>query len=133
MRILIIDDDRRHGESLGDLLTTRGHEAYYALNYTEARWFAGLFRFDLSVIDFDLPEMAGAEVARRLLKLLPGIEVAIMSARDPAVLRGEIPGLPFFQKPIQIPSFLEFVEGILVRRRGENIVLRVDYPIRRVE
>ncbi len=132
MRILIIDDDARHGESLAELLSTRGHEAHFAPSPEEADWLLELFRFDLSVIDFDMPQVIGPEVARRLLIRLPGLEVAIISAHRAEGTRRELLGdLPFFQKPIEAGSFLAFVERVYFRRHGLPLMRRGEFPLDR--
>ncbi len=132
MRILIIDDHLEHGESLAELLTSHGHEAYFAPSALEAEWLFGLFRFDLSMIDFDMPDTTGAELARRLLARAPASDVVIMSAHG----HGEIPidvlgDLPFLPKPIEVASLLEFIDRLITRRRGAPIVLRAQYPLQR--
>src|SRR5262249_61342241 len=75
MKILIVDDDQQHGESLAELLCSRGYEAFYAPNQEEAEWLSSLFRFDLSIIDFDLRRTTGPELARDLVKEDPALEV----------------------------------------------------------
>src|ERR1041385_135432 len=61
MRILIVDDDAAHAEALAEALTARGNDAYFASSGAEAEWLAGLFRFDLAFIDFDLGETTGLD------------------------------------------------------------------------
>jgi len=132
VRILIIDDDSRHGESLAELLSSRGHEAYFAPSAAEAEWLLELFRFDLSVIDFDMPESSGPEVARRLLARIPGLTVAIISAHQAEGPRREILGdLPFFPKPIEAEILLAFVEKIFFHRQGLPLMVRGDFPLER--
>ena len=132
MRILIVDDDQPHGESLVELLSSHGHEAYFAPSYGEAEWLCGLFRFDLSVIDFDMPHHTGPEVAERLRARNPELEVVIISAHRPSGARLTVLGsLPFFPKPIEAASFLSLVEGIAVRLRGSTLIVRQDFPLER--
>jgi len=132
VRILIIDDDSRHGESLAELLASRGHDAHFAPSPAEAEWLFELFRFDLSVIDFDMPHASGPEVARRLLVRMPGLAVAIISAHRAEGSRREVLGdLPFFPKPIEAEHFLAFVQRIILARQGLPLMVRGDFPLDR--
>ena len=132
VRILIIDDDARHGESLVELLSSRGYEAYFAPTPEDAEWLLGLFRFDLTVIDFDMPSASGPEVARKLLVRLPGLEVAIISAHEADGARRElIADLPFFPKPIEAEAFVAFVERVSAQRRGLPLMRWGPYPLER--
>ena len=130
MKILVIDDDLRHGESLVDLLSTKGHEAYFAPDEREAEWLTGLFRFDLSVIDREMPRAPGPEVARRLIQRTPELEVVIISANFSAVGPDDrLEGLPFFSKPIEIANFLAYVDRVISRRRGLPLILREKFSL----
>src|SRR5262245_9549804 len=132
VRILIIDDDARHGESLAELLSSRGYEAYFAPTPEEAEWLLELFRFDLSVIDFDMPAASGPEVARKLLVRLPQLEVAIIPADRAVGSRRELLAeLPFFPKPIEAEVFLAFVEKVSAHRRGLPLMRWGPFPIER--
>ena len=129
MRILIIDDDRAHGESLSDLLNTKGHEAYFAPSLDEAAWLLELFRFELALLDHDMPGQTGPEVARVLTTRLPKLQTILMSARDPAS-RGpsDSRSYPFLGKPIQVPSLLELMANLAA---GTSIIRRAPYPVTR--
>jgi len=130
MRILIIDDDQRHGESLVDLLASRGHEAYFAPTLSEADWLTGLFRFDISVIDFDMPQASGPEVAHRLIERFPGLEVLIMSAHlASGGRRAALGKLPFLSKPIEADTLLAFLERVVARRAGSPLVVRESFAL----
>jgi DNA-binding response OmpR family regulator len=132
MKVLIIDDNQPHGESLVELLASRGHEAYYAPSRDDAEWLAGLFRFDLSVIDFDMPETTGLELARSLLERWPDLAVIIVSAHGPSPARSDVIGeLAFFPKPIETAGFLALVERIHTQRRGSGLMVRETFPLQR--
>ena len=127
MRVLIIDDDRVHGESLSELLETRGHEAYFAPTLDEARWLLDLFRFRLAILDHDMPDATGLEVAAALHSIDPGIQPVLMSANDENRRRAAAAGLtPFLSKPIAIEGLLDLMGEI---EAGTSIMLRVAYPV----
>jgi len=127
MRILVIDDDRPHGESLLDLLQSKGHEALYAETDADARWLADLLRFDLAILDHDMPETSGLHLAAVLAEKLPGLLCVIVSARPAS----EIPlgGLRFLPKPLAIPALLEILLEFERKKEGAPLVVRSDFPM----
>jgi len=130
VRLLIIDDDRAHGESLADLLNTRGHEAYFAANLEDARWHLGLFSFHLALIDYDMPERNGPEVARRLIQEDPKLRCIVMSARkNDDARREELGDLAFMAKPISIDQLFELLIDVMAEDAGSSLVVRVAFPI----
>jgi DNA-binding NtrC family response regulator len=132
MRVLIIDDDRAHGESLSDLLNSRGHDAYFAPNVSEARWLLGLFRFDLAIVDYDMPDGVGPQVARSLEELDPELKAIVMSARQKDVeLRRELEHFPFLPKPIRVEELLGAIAHFAHQQRGSSLVVRVSFPLER--
>lgn len=130
MRLLIIDDDRAHGESLADLLNTRGHEAYFAPCLAEAQWLLDLFSFNLALIDYDMPERSGPHVARDLLALDPNLRCVVMSARenDPSRL-DQLGGLPFVSKPISIDGLCRLIFEVMEEAAGSALVVRLEFPL----
>ena len=130
MRILVIDDYRNHGESLLDLLRTLGHDALYAQSYGEAQWLLDLFRFDLAVLDFDMPETTGPAAARHLATRFPDMEQVIVSAH---ALRGtrreEVGDLAFLPKPVNRTALAALLDQIEQARIGSALVLRGPFAV----
>ncbi len=65
-RILVVDDDRDARESLGLLLELDGHEVAYAGDGAEAIRREEEFVPALVLLDLGLPDIHGADVARRM-------------------------------------------------------------------
>ncbi len=65
-RIIVVDDNDDHVQSLAMLLTLMGHTVSQAASGPEAIEQAVGFRPDLMLIDIGMPEMEGYEVARRI-------------------------------------------------------------------
>lgn len=130
MRILVLDDYRPHGESLRDLLSSRGYEALYAETYASARVFLARLRFDLAFLDFDLPEMKGTQVASLLREEFPDMSAVIISGSVSAARReAAARDLPFLEKPVSPRVVAEFLVEIERRQRGTSLVLRRSLPI----
>jgi CheY-like chemotaxis protein len=70
-RILLVDDERFVREAIGRLLSKDEHTVVEANNGAEA---LGLFRngrFDLVIVDFEMPFVTGDELAARIKQLAP--------------------------------------------------------------
>jgi DNA-binding NtrC family response regulator len=131
LRVLIIDDDRFHGEALSDLLNTRGHEAHFAPSLPEADWLLSLFRFQLALLDYDMPEHSGPEVARELHVRDPQVRPVLMSARR--IDLSSVPqvrdlSMPFLPKPIPIDALLQLIGRFAA---GTALTLRLSFPVQR--
>ncbi|HLU49756.1 MAG TPA: response regulator [Planctomycetota bacterium] len=132
MRVLIIDDDRPHGESLSDLLNARGHEAYFAPSLPEADWLLELFRFHLALLDWDMPERSGPQVARALVERDPALRPVLMSAREPRpgdLLAEKAPPMPFLPKPIRVDTLLALIASL--SSDSLSLTLRLEFPLDR--
>jgi DNA-binding response OmpR family regulator len=114
-RILIVDDDRDHAESIADLVAMRGHDVEIAGSGE-----AGIahFRenvFDLVLMDVKMPGMNGVDAFFELRKLRPDACVMMMTGFsveqlvDRAVANGAIGTL---RKPLAIPQLLQAIETL---------------------
>lgn len=65
-RVLVVDDNADAANSLGMLLTLRGHETQVVHSAREALATVQAFRPEAVLLDVGLPEMDGYELARRL-------------------------------------------------------------------
>lgn len=127
MRILIVDDDRAHGEALSDLLGSRGHESYHASGLAEAAWFLELFRFDLALVDHDMPDVSGVEACRSLALRAPDLPTVAMSARETHRERcSREAALLFLPKPIAIERLLALLADL---ESGTSLTVRLEFPV----
>lgn len=129
MRILVIDDYRPHGESLQQVLETRGHEAHYAPSYREAEGYLEIVRFDLAFLDFDMPDMKGTAVAARLSERCPSIRSVLISARSSvAESQARERNLLFLPKPVALPDLFECLWKVERELAGYALMLRPHLP-----
>lgn len=130
MRVLVIDDDVAHGETVTDLLNTKGHEAFSARSLPDARWLIDLFDFQLAIVDYDMPLVKGSEVARELQARLPNLKAVVMSAREPHEgVREDLGPLPYLRKPIRIEELLETIRQLHPPPSGSALVRRVSFSL----
>ncbi len=132
MRVLVVDDDAGTRAVLGDYLSTRGHDVT-TLGDAESAWEAFQGQpFPMVLIDWQLPEMDGLELCRRLRGGTRGemAVILIVTGRDQpehvaAVL--EAGADDFVKKPLDIDlldvrmSFAERqVADIIERKRAKD-------------
>jgi len=78
-RVLIVDDDRDHAESLADVLDMRGHEAELAYSGEDGieRFRRG--DFDFVLLDVRLPGINGVDTFLEMKKIRPSAQVMMMT------------------------------------------------------
>ena len=122
-RILVIDDDRDHAESIVDILSMRG--------YTVEAAFSGeagvkVFRdaeFDIVFMDVKLPGMNGVETFFEFKKLKPDAKVMMMTGYSVEQLISqaiENGALGVLRKPFAIAELLQVLDE--VKPRGVVLV-----------
>jgi two-component system, NtrC family, response regulator HydG len=124
-RILIVDDDRDHAESLADILEMRGHRVELAYSGEEAveRFLSA--DFDLTLMDVQLPGMNGVETFFEFKRLRADARVMMMTgfSLEQLVAQAVDNGaLGVLHKPFGAADLLAAVEN--VKPRG--IVLVAD-------
>jgi two-component system, NtrC family, response regulator HydG len=78
-RVLIVDDDIDHAESLADVLEMRGHPVELAHSGEEAIVCFRSGEFDLVLLDVKLPGINGVETFLELKKIRPAARVMMMT------------------------------------------------------
>ena len=124
-KILIIDDEvgftdlvRLNLEETGNYEVRVENKGSQALNAAKA------FKPDLIFLDIIMPDMQGSDVARQIkddeaLKNTPIVFItAIVSAEETASHGGVIGGNPFLSKPVSAEELIEYIEKIIVDKRG---------------
>jgi DNA-binding response OmpR family regulator len=113
-RVLVVDDNLDHVQTLALLLKGMGHQTEFAILGQAAISIARRFRPDVVLLDLGLPDMDGTLVCRQL-RQEAGEQVRILvvtgSAREGDRERVmEAGGDQFLQKPLD-PRFLESLLG----------------------
>ena len=80
LRIMVVDDNADHADSLLTMLAIRGYDAQAAYSSAAAIEQAATQRFDVAILDLVLPTMDGYELATRLRASCPGLVLMAMSA-----------------------------------------------------
>jgi signal transduction histidine kinase len=78
-RILIVDDNSAHADSLAQLLSLGGHEAHTVYDGDDALSVFEAIAPDVVLLDLGMPGMDGCEVCRRLRALPSGRDIVIIA------------------------------------------------------
>jgi signal transduction histidine kinase len=88
--ILVVDDEVECRDTVAALLTANGFTPVVAEDGLSAlRLIDGGLDFDLLLADFLMPEMSGAELARRVRARRPSVPVVFLTGGDDAWISGE--------------------------------------------
>jgi two-component system, sensor histidine kinase and response regulator len=105
IRVLVLDDLADNLRLMGELLAQAPVDVSFAKTGVQAVRLATLTRFDLAILDLNLPDLDGFEVAQRLRAAQPACELIYCSAfndrarRDRAFNEGAI---DFIEKPFEV-------------------------------
>jgi two-component system cell cycle response regulator DivK len=117
-RILIVEDNETDVRLLKDILETRGYTILQTREGLEAIDLSVVNLPDLILLDIQLPDMSGLEVARRLRGDERSKQIPIVAVTAFAMEWHEREALDsgcdaYVSKPISIFSFLRTVESFL--------------------
>ncbi len=116
--ILIVEDNELNMKLFNDLLQAHGYDTVQTKDGKDAMELARSHRPDLIVMDIQMPEISGLEIARALkadarLKHIPIIAVTAcaMKGDEEKIRQGGCEG--YIAKPISVPLFLQTVARFL--------------------
>jgi two-component system sensor histidine kinase/response regulator len=127
IRVLVLDDLAENLRLMGELLAQAPVDVSFAKSGVQAVRLAKLARFDLAILDLNLPDLDGFEVARRLRETQPSCGLIYCSAfndrsrRDRAFNEGAI---DFIEKPFEVGATRQrlatHLERLALRARLER-------------
>ena len=122
-RVLIVDDDCDHAESLADVIEMRGHTTQIANTGEEALAFFRATDFDFVLLDVKLPGINGVEAFLEMRKIRPTAQVMMMTGYSVEQLVAQaIDGgaLGVLHKPFAAMQVLDLLSN--VKQRGRVLV-----------
>lgn len=135
--ILLVDDQPRNLQLLGNALFKNGYDVALASSGPEALELIEESPPDLVLLDVMMPEMDGYEVCRRLKesKLAPDLEVIFVTAKTQKedILQGfTAGGVDYITKPIQIPEVLARVKSQVSLKFAKDDIRAANRKLSRV-
>jgi two-component system, OmpR family, response regulator len=121
MRIMLVEDDRPLAEALTALLVQSGYAVDTVHDGVSAEALGATERFDLVILDLNLPEMDGLSVLRALRARSDDAAVLILTARGAPEdrVRGLNLGADdYLTKPFDVAEFEARVRSLLRRQAG---------------
>lgn len=132
-RILIIDDEPSITSSFSSLLKDEGYETDCAGSVTEALRKTGRKRFDLALLDLQLPDQPGAEFLRQMRETVsPPVTVVVSGQADipKAIETIRLGAVDYLEKPVSPERLLATVRTALLlasaNRQREQLVADLD-------
>lgn len=123
MRILVVEDDKLLNNTLCYNLSTSGYDADSALSKASAMQYFTKEKYELVILDVNLPDGSGFDLCNELKKKNPDIAVIFLTARDleSDQLRGfELGADDYVTKPFPISVFQKKVSALLYRIQKQN-------------
>ena len=113
LKILVLDDEKRLRDEIGEYLKKRQHEVFLSASASDAFQLLENTEIDIAILDIRLPEMSGIEVLRRIKLMQPSIEVIMISGHGDmatvieAMRNGAI---DYFPKPFRMHDVQNAIE-----------------------
>jgi DNA-binding response OmpR family regulator len=114
-RVLIIDDDASVRDSLPKVLEVAGYAVVTAEDGQQGADQLSKERFDLVLLDLDLPVLSGWDVLDLVRSGLPALPLVILTGELHQCEPGSLAGTDaVFEKPCDVELLLETIERVLV-------------------
>ncbi|HEY6433807.1 MAG TPA: ATP-binding protein [Acetobacteraceae bacterium] len=117
-KLLVLDDEADVLEVMVATLSAAGYEVSRASNGTEALAAIAGTAFDAVLLDYALPGMSGAEVARRARALRPGLPIVFVTGYPDALPEDGAEDMEVVSKPFSREELLAGIGGALRRSAG---------------
>jgi two-component system phosphate regulon response regulator PhoB len=128
-RVLLVDDDTSNLEVLGDVLRSEGYAVVCARNGAEALACLNSARPDVVMLDYVMPTMDGATMARRLRddERTRGIAIVMTSGLPEDMVRPRCACYDaFLQKPYDVGQALATLETLTKRQVEDSVAAAFD-------
>jgi DNA-binding NtrC family response regulator len=112
-KILVLDDEQRILDELGEFLTDYDYLIYKANKPSEAMEYFANNTIDIAIVDIRMPEMDGLTFLKKIKAEYPNTEVIMISGHgdmDSVVTALRNGASDFFQKPFRLPSILAAIQ-----------------------
>jgi len=113
-KILLVDDDPAIRQLLGRLLTEEGYIVLLAANGIEALEIAGTAKFDLVLLDLNMPFMDGWDTFEKISSKNPLLPFVVITARPNQLFPALASGTgALMEKPLDLPKLFNTISTLL--------------------
>lgn len=118
VRVLLVEDDKSFGYVLSEYMRLKRYEVIWKETVAEAINALSTFNFDLAVLDVNLKQASGFEIAKMIKDECPTLPFVFLTARDLKIdqLKGyQFGAEEYITKPIDEEVLIAKIEAILCR------------------
>jgi DNA-binding response OmpR family regulator len=118
VRVLLVEDDKSFGYVLSEYMKLKRYEVIWKESIAEAINALSTFNFDLAVLDVNLKQASGFEIAKMIKDECPTLPFVFLTARDLKIdqLKGyQFGAEEYITKPIDEEVLIAKIEAILCR------------------
>ncbi len=120
INLFIVDDDRDLRDTLADAFINVGHRVTTAGDGLQALEMFKHGKFDIAIVDVELPGMNGFDLTREIKQLRPEFPVVLITGyshlyRPQDVLSLDVEA--FLRKPINIPELINIINQIVAQKK----------------
>ncbi len=113
-KILLVDDDSAIRKILLRLLAEEGYSVLPAANGVEALDFASVAKFDLVLLDLNMPQKNGWETFEQLTAKDPILPIIVITARPNQIFPALASGVgALLEKPLDFVRMLETIRDLI--------------------
>ena len=113
-KILLVDDDSAIRKILLRLLSEEGYSVLPAANGVEALESASLAKFDLVLLDLNMPQKGGWETFEQLTSADPLLPIIVITARPNQLFPALASGVgALLEKPLDFARLLETIRNLV--------------------
>jgi len=128
-KILLVDDDSAIRRLLLRVLSGEGYSVLTAVNGEEALEFASAAKFDLVLLDLNMPAKDGWETFEELSELHPLLPVIVITARPNQIFPALAAGVgALLEKPLDFTRLLEEIPRLLQEPRQTRLARLAGRP-----
>ncbi|ROU04939.1 hybrid sensor histidine kinase/response regulator [Lysobacter enzymogenes] len=123
LAILLVEDDATVAEVIAGLLRTHGHRVTHVGNGLAALAEVATARFDIALLDLDLPGINGLDLARQLRSqgfAQPLVAVTARADADAEPQAAQAGFDRFLRKPVTGAMLADAIDELILARRGEG-------------
>jgi DNA-binding NtrC family response regulator len=109
--VLVVDDDAGMVDTLADILSANGHQVGLAYSGPSALDMVKSARYDVALMDIQMPGLNGVEVLKRMRDVAPEVAVIMMTAftRHELIEEAKRAAAAVLSKPLDIERVLGLI------------------------